>query len=122
MRGQGRTGVVPVTLFLGAAGAGAGVWVFVACPTALTDTWVPALLHTEHKKQILHQLTLAALGHLLQIAHMHPKMPGFRQHTPCIHAWKSLRNSVLRLDMSLETHLKALEAVVLVMHAGASGQ
>ena len=62
MRGQGRTGVVPVTLFLGAAGAGAGVWVFVACPTALTDTWVPALLHTEHKKQILHQLTLAALG------------------------------------------------------------
>ena len=43
---QGRTGVVPVTLLLGAAGGGAGVFVVAAWPAALIATWVPAKLHT----------------------------------------------------------------------------
>ena len=35
-----------MTLLLGAAGGGAGVFVVAAWPAALTATWVPARLHT----------------------------------------------------------------------------
>ena len=59
------TGVVPVTLLLGAAGGDGGVLVVAACPAALTATWVPALLHTArigYHHHLLHPYRQKALG------------------------------------------------------------
>ncbi len=56
------TGVVPVTLLLGAAGGGGGVLVVTACPVAFTATCVPALLHTAHTSWVISFQGCKAMG------------------------------------------------------------